>query len=53
VAVPSWFDMSEYSQDRDYSIHFPRVKDIKEILFDIHKEEKHGQIVVNVKKLIS
>ena len=28
-----WFDQSEYSKDRDYSIPFPRLQSIKELLF--------------------
>lgn len=28
-----WFDKSEFSQDRDYSIPFPRLHSIKELLF--------------------
>lgn len=37
LKVPAWFDESEYSKDRDYSIPFPRVRYIKELLFKIHR----------------
>jgi len=34
----AWFDKSEYSQDREYSVAFPRVRMIKDLLFDVHRE---------------
>jgi len=40
IQVPAWFDTTEYSQDRDYSIEFPRVKYIKELLFRVHREHE-------------
>lgn len=53
LTVKAWFDKSEHSEDRDYSIPFTRVKYIKELLFRINKEEKGGLVKVNVKKLLS
>lgn len=38
LTTPAWFDETEYSQDRDYSIPFPRVKSIKELLFTVNRE---------------
>lgn len=38
--MPAWFDATEYSQDRDYSIAFPRVQYIKELLFRVHREHE-------------
>jgi len=53
VNTPAWFDETEFSIDRHYSIPYPRVRLIKELLFKIHREERHGQVQVNGKKLIS
>jgi len=37
--APAWFDKYELSEDRDYSIPYPRVRYVKEVIFDTLEEE--------------
>jgi hypothetical protein len=38
LAAKAWFDKTEYSQDRDYSVPFPRLQLVKELLFIVNRE---------------
>jgi len=38
LRTPAWFDKSEYSEDRSYSIPFPRVQAVKDLLFTVNRE---------------
>lgn len=38
LSAKSWFDQTEFSKDRDYSIPFPRLKLVKELLFSVNRE---------------
>ena len=44
----AWFDATEVSKDRDYSIPFPRLKIIRELLWRINAEEG----LLNIKKFV-
>ena len=51
--VKSWFDNHESSKDRHYSIPFDRVLFLKELLYNINKEEiNDGEMKVNVRRFI-
>ncbi|CDW76374.1 sperm flagellar protein 2 [Stylonychia lemnae] len=51
LQAQAWFDETEYSQDRDYSIPFPRVHLIKDLLFRVNKTVKEsGEECISLKK---
>ena len=35
----AWFTKTETSKDRDYSIPYPRVENIRSLIFKLHQEE--------------
>ena len=53
LKIKGCFDTHEGSIDRHYSIPFARVEFLKELLFRINKENRNGEMKVNVKKYIS
>ena len=38
--MPAWFDITETHKDRHYSIPFPRLTYIKDLLFRVHREHE-------------
>lgn len=50
IKIPAWFDENEKSIDRPQSHPYPRVKNLKSIIFDVMRNE---DFLLNIEEFVS